>query len=81
MGAKIIGTSKLAPLVNINDWAKSIGVERKPLVFVIGAVSVGNPGMENELATENISISKHGLSAACVCGKVCTAFEKLWGVV
>lgn len=81
LGVNIVGTSKLAPLVNINDWVKTKGVEKKPLVFVIGAVSVGNPGMENELAKENISISKHGLSAACVCGKVCTAFEKLWKVV
>ena len=81
MGVKIVGTSKLAPLVNINDYVASLGIERKPLVFVIGAVSVGNPGMENELVQENISISKHGLSAACVCGKICTAMEKLYRVV
>jgi hypothetical protein len=31
---------------------KEIGVEKKPLVFVIGAVSVGNPGMENNLGLE-----------------------------
>ena len=49
MGVQIVGTSKLSTLVNINDWVKTMGVERKPLVFVIGAVSVGNPGMENEL--------------------------------
>ena len=81
MGVNIVGTSKLGQLVNINDWVKTQNVEKKPLVFVIGAVSVGNPGMENELAKENISISTHGLSAACVCGKVCTAFEKLWRVL
>ena len=81
LNVKIMGTSKLAPLVNINQWAKTIGVEKKPLVFVIGAVSVGNPGMENEWVQDNISISKHGLSAACVCGKVTTAFEKLWMIV
>jgi len=81
MNVQIVGTSKLAPLVNINDYVKTLGIEKKPLVFVIGAVSVGNPGMENELVQKNISISKHGLSAACVCGKVCTAMEKLWNVV
>ena len=49
MGVSIVGTSKLAPLVNINDYVKTLGIERKPFVFVIGAVSVGNPGMENDL--------------------------------
>ena len=78
---KIIGTSKLGQKVNLNEYVASLGVETKPLCFVIGAVSVGNPGMENDLAQENISISDFGLSAANVCGKVCTAFEKLWKIV
>lgn len=85
MGVKIVGTSKLGELVNINDYVKTLGIEKKPFVFVIGAVSVGNPGMENDLVEsnggENISISKHGLSAACVCGKITTALEKLWVVL
>ena len=82
MGVKIVGTSNKADLVNVNDYVKTLGIEKKPFVFVIGAVSVGNPGMENDLVSgENISISKHGLSAACVCGKMCTALEKLWRVV
>ena len=49
MGVKIVGTSKLAPLVNVNEYVRTLGIEKKPFVFVIGAVSVGNPGMENEL--------------------------------
>ena len=77
-----MGTSNKADLVNINDYVKTLGIEKKPFCFVIGAVSVGNPGMDNDLVSgENISISKHGLSAACVCGKICTAMEKLWRVV
>ena len=81
MGARIIGTSKIADKVNLNSWVKEQGFERKPLVFVIGAVSIGNPGMENDLVQESISISPHGLSAACVCGKLCYAMEKLWKVL
>ena len=80
-----MGTSNKAEKVNINHYVKSLGIEKKPLVFVIGAVSVGNPGMDNDIVKENggenISISKHGLSAACVCGKICGAMEKLWRVV
>ena len=83
MNVKCVGTSKLAKLVNLNQYVQEIGIKKKPLVFVIGAVSVGNPGMENDLGLEqeNISISKFGLSAACVCGKICHAMEKLWEVV
>ena len=83
MGVKIVGTSNKAELVNVNQYVQKLGIEKKPFVFVIGAVSVGNPGMENDLTQtgENISISKHGLSAACVCGKICTAMEKLWRVI
>jgi hypothetical protein len=53
MGVKIIGTSKLARLVNINEFVqKDLDIKNKPLVFVIGAVSIGNPGMENDLGLE-----------------------------
>ena len=80
-GVRILGTSKKAEIVNLNKWVEKNDFKKKPLVFVIGAVSVGNPGMENELVQESISISEHGLSAACVCGKICTAMEKLWRVL
>ena len=38
--------------------------------------------MENDLGLEqeNISICTEGLSAACVCGKLTYAMEKLWGI-
>jgi hypothetical protein len=52
MNVKCVGTSKLAKFVNINEYVKELGIEKKPLVFVIGAVSVGNPGMENDLGLE-----------------------------
>ena len=54
----------------------------KSIAFVIGAVSVGNPGMENDLdVDESICIASTGLSAACVCSKICLAYEEHWGVV
>ena len=49
MGVKVLGTSKIAPLVNMNKYVEEKVAKDKPLVFVIGAVSVGNPGMENDL--------------------------------
>ena len=48
----------------------------KSIAYVIGAVSVGNPGMENDLSIDDsICIASTGLSAACVCSKLCRAYE------
>jgi len=78
----MVGTSTKADLINLNTYIKTTPAkDKKPFAFVIGAVSVGNPGMENELVTENICISSKSLSAACVCSKICFALENLWGVV
>lgn len=81
IGVKKIGTSTKGKLVNINEYVKTLGAEIKPIVFVIGAVSVGNPGMENDYVDESICISNYSLSGACVCHKVCGAFEELWKVL
>lgn len=53
----------------------------KPICYVIGAVSVGNPGMENGYVHESICIASCGLTAACVCAKLCAAYEEHWQVV
>lgn len=81
IGVRKIGTSSKAPLVHMGDFIKKLGVEKKPIVFVIGAVSVGNPGMDNDYVDESICVSSYNLSAACVCSKVCTYFEDLWRVL
>jgi len=54
---------------------------KKPIVFVIGAVSVGNPAMEADYIDECICMSKYSLSAAACCSMVCDAFEDLWGIL
>jgi rRNA small subunit pseudouridine methyltransferase Nep1 len=81
IGVKILGTSSKAKLVNVNEYVKTLGVEKKPLVFVIGAVSIGNPAMEVDYINECLCISSYSLSAACVCSKVCFAMEELWKVL
>ena len=42
---------------------------------------MGNPGMENDYVSESICIASCGLSAACVCSKLCAAYEEHWGVI
>ena len=82
IGVKIVGTSTKGKLVHLGDYVKLLmGEEKKPVVFSIGAVSVGNPAMEVDYIDECICISNYSLSAACVCGKLCDAFEDLWKVL
>ena len=80
-GVNIIGTSSKAELVNVRKYVKTLNAEEKPVCIVIGAVSTGNPGMENDIVKENIAISNYNLSAAAVCSKFTNAFEELWGVL
>ena len=87
LGTKIVGTSSKAELKTMKQYTNELSPrgtkeERKPIAFVVGAVSVGNPGMENNFGChENICIASTGLSAACVCAKICGAYEEHWGIV
>lgn len=53
-----------------------------PITFVIGGVAHSDPVQQLDFGgnyvEEKISISPYGLSAACVCAKVCHEFEHLW---
>ena len=83
IGVKKIGTSTKGKLVHLGEYVKQLMSQdpRKPVVFSIGAVSVGNPAMEVDYIDECICISNYSLSAACVCSKLCDAFEDLWKVL
>ena len=87
LGCNFIGTSSMAALKPIAEYVQQLspaGTDEhfKSIAYVIGAVSVGNPGMENDLGIdESICIASCGLSAACVCSKVCEAYENHWGVI
>ena len=87
LGTKLIGTSSMAELKPISEYVQKFSPAGTPeqfksICYVIGAVSVGNPGMENDLGVdESICIASCGLSAACVCSKVCEAYENHWGVI
>ena len=87
LGTKIVGTSSKADLKTMKEYTNELSPvgtneERKPICFVVGAVSIGNPGMENDFGCDtNICIASCGLSAACVCAKICTAYEEHWGII
>ena len=87
LGCKLVGTSSKAPLKTMEQYVAEFTAENtkktfKPVCYVIWAVSVGNPGIENGLGIDAaICIASLGLSAACVCHKLCSAYEELWNVV
>jgi rRNA small subunit pseudouridine methyltransferase Nep1 len=83
MGIKKIGTSVKGKLIRMSDYVPQLMAEvgKKPVCFVIGAVSVGNPAMDNDYVDECICVSNYSLSAACVCSKLCDAFEDHWKVL
>lgn len=85
IGVKKVGTSTKGKLTSLSDYLKDtlmVGDRaKKPVVFSIGAVSVGNPAMEVDYIDECVCISNYSLSAACVCSKLCDAFEAFWNVL
>jgi rRNA small subunit pseudouridine methyltransferase Nep1 len=90
LGIKIVGTSSKAENISIGNFvaresapdnSKNGALRYKSICYVIGAVSVGNPGQENEFVTDSVCIASQGLSAACICAKITNAYEEHWQVV
>ncbi|ELP90752.1 nep1, putative [Entamoeba invadens IP1] len=79
-GAKVIGLSYAAEkMVNINKSVAEIVKDDSSAVFVIGCFAHGHINVD--YTNVSLSVSNYPLSAACVAGKVCGAFEELWGVL
>eukprot|EP01126_Amoeba_proteus_P000484 TRINITY_DN10138_c0_g1_i6.p1 TRINITY_DN10138_c0_g1~~TRINITY_DN10138_c0_g1_i6.p1 ORF type:complete len:177 (-),score=26.53 TRINITY_DN10138_c0_g1_i6:95-625(-) len=78
IGCKKIGTSSQASLVDLDEFLKTKDFQG-PVVFVIGAFSNGT--IKADYVEETISFSQYPLSGALACAKLCTAFEKFWGVL
>ena len=74
-----IGTSTQARMVKLKKFASGLN-PRKPIAFVVGAVSKGNPCLECDYIDDSICISKFSLSAACCLSKIMNTFEDLWEV-
>ncbi|KAL6058304.1 18S rRNA pseudouridine methyltransferase [Balamuthia mandrillaris] len=51
----------------------------KPIVFVIGAIAHGD--IEADYVEQEVAYSEFPLSASVACGKLCDAFEALWGIL
>lgn len=79
MGAPIIATSEKSRIVDLDEYVKDITKLKKPVVFVVGAISTGDLNIDyNE---DSISVSSYPLSAAVVCSKLCNSFEKIYDLL
>jgi len=54
--------------------------KNSPIVYVVGAVSKGNPALECDYLDETIAISRYGLSAANCLSKIINAYEDYWDI-
>jgi rRNA small subunit pseudouridine methyltransferase Nep1 len=77
-GVRKVGLEADARLVDISEWVLGLPKDQ-PVVFVIGAFAHGNISVP--YVEEQISVSSFPLSAAVVCSKLTTAFERHWGVL
>jgi rRNA small subunit pseudouridine methyltransferase Nep1 len=72
IGATVVGLEMGSRLVDPFDLP-SLLPPKKPVVFVIGAMSHGN--IEADYITQSFSVSRYPLSAACALSKLLNAFE------
>lgn len=80
VGCKRIGTSVNAKqLVRIDEFVVDAIGKDDQAVFVIGAMAHGK--VEVDYTDVEIAFSEYPLSAAVACCKVCSAFEKHWGIL
>lgn len=66
--------STQARLVNFREYIEKLP-KNKPVVFVVGGVSKGNPAMETDYVDESICISKYGLSAGYCLSRIMNCYE------
>eukprot|EP01096_Ripella_sp_DP13-Kostka_P002484 TRINITY_DN13326_c0_g1_i1.p1 TRINITY_DN13326_c0_g1~~TRINITY_DN13326_c0_g1_i1.p1 ORF type:complete len:228 (+),score=96.43 TRINITY_DN13326_c0_g1_i1:36-719(+) len=71
-------SAKAEKLTKIDDYVMDQIPADKPVVFVVGAFSQGE--IEVDYVSEELAISPFSLSASVVCGKLCDAFERKWGI-
>lgn len=69
-----------APTVKLRDYVASLPQDQS-IVFFIGAMAHGVDDFADEFVDEKISVSDYPLSASVTCGKLCNAFEDLWGIL
>jgi rRNA small subunit pseudouridine methyltransferase Nep1 len=81
VGALKIGMSVQADLVDIRELAANVIGEQPaaPVVFCVG--SHANGPADVNWTDKSVALSKYPLSASVCLGRICNAFEGIWGVL
>jgi rRNA small subunit pseudouridine methyltransferase Nep1 len=69
-----------ADVVHLPTWTHTLPKDQS-VVVAIGALAHGADTFADAYVDEKISISEYPLSASVTCGKICCAFEDLWGII
>lgn len=78
--ARKITLSSDAPVVQLKDYIMTLPSD-EPIVFFVGAMAHGVDNFADDHVDDKISVSQYSLSASVTCGKLCCAFEEVWGVL
>ncbi|KAK1442929.1 alpha/beta knot like protein [Babesia gibsoni] len=79
-GSRRFGLSVGGTAVDLKEFCQQFKDVEYPVVFHIGSVSHSQPKGTTTNVEKCISISKHGLTAAHACAKICNEFEFLYGI-
>lgn len=71
--------STQARLVNFREYIEKLP-KNKPVVYIVGGVSKGNPAMEVDYGDEHVCISKYGLSAGYCIARMMNCYEQMWNI-
>jgi rRNA small subunit pseudouridine methyltransferase Nep1 len=72
------GSTDAGEVVDLFNFVQTLPNE-EPVVFVVGAYSKGEDVFD--YVDQKICFSSYPLSASVACGKITTAFERLWDVL
>jgi rRNA small subunit pseudouridine methyltransferase Nep1 len=78
VGCRRIGSTDAGEVVDLFNFVQTLPNE-EPVVFVVGAYSKGEDVFD--YVDQKICFSSYPLSASVACGKITTAFERLWDVL
>ena len=79
-GCRKIVLSGDAPVVRLSSWTQTLP-KNEPVCIVLGAFASGKDAFADGYCDEKVSISEFPLSASVACGKICNAFEELYGII
>jgi rRNA small subunit pseudouridine methyltransferase Nep1 len=69
-----------APTVRLSSWVRTLPKD-EPVCIVVGAFARGKDDFADAYCDEKIGVSEYPLSASVACGKVCCAFEDVFGII